>query len=57
MARNNLIKTRKTMTLTDSNGVIKVYIGKTESRRYKIFAGSGINPLLIFAIFIVMIES
>lgn len=45
------------MALIDSNGVIKAYIGKTQSRRYKIYAGSGISPLLIFAAFIVMIES
>lgn len=45
------------MALIDNNGVIKVYIGKTSSKKYKIFAGSGISPLLAFAIFIVMIES
>lgn len=55
MARHNLIKTRKSVALVDKFGAIKVYIGKTASRRYKIFAGPGMSPFLVFAIFIVMI--
>ncbi len=52
-----MIKTNKTVALTDSFGKVKLYIGKTESKKYKIVAGSGISPLIIFAVFIVLIES
>ena len=56
MREHGLVKTNKTITLKDRDGQIKLYIGKKESKRYRIIGGSGISPLLIFAFFIVMVD-
>ena len=57
MRQHTLIKTKKTIVLMDKYDQVKLFIGKTASKKYKIIAGSGISPLLIFAFFIVMVDN
>jgi hypothetical protein len=57
MRDHSLVKTKKTIALEDRSGELKLYIGKIESKKYRIIAGSDISPMLIFSLFIVLVES
>jgi hypothetical protein len=50
-----LIETKKTLVLKNSEDSIKLYIGKLQSKRCKMIAGSGISPIIAFATLIVLI--
>ena len=57
MREHFLVKTKKSIVMKDRQDNVKLYIGKLESKRYKIIAGAGVSPMLVFALLIVMIES
>lgn len=57
MQEHSLVKTNKSIAMKDLRGNVKLYIGKLESKRYKIIVGAGVSPMLVFAVLIIMIES
>lgn len=57
MKQEGLIPTKKSISLMDRQGWLKLYTGKVESNRYRMYVGSGVSPLIAFATFMVLYES
>jgi hypothetical protein len=47
-----LKKSKKTISFKNKEGELKLFIGKKQSKLYKVVAGSGLSPIQVFSILI-----